>query len=170
MNKRNEAILCVVTRAVTAAGICGVFKGVVPIPCIEVGGLTATTKNMCQKIAKIYHYDGLSGISTLIGVATGAALGTKLASEILESIPGIGIVANVTSTASLHVATGTIMIIIFELFDEGIVPKQFINDEKSIIALVNRLMGSLTGIVGKMFRGDFAGTMTYVKNLVREVS
>lgn len=168
MNKRSKAILCVITRAAAAGGVCGVFKVAVPIPLIEVGGLTAVTKNMCKKIAKIYHYDGLSGISTLIGVAVGAALGVKLATELIESIPGIGAVANVASTVSLHLVTGAIMIVVFELLDDGVISKQAINDEESVIGIVNRLMGGMTDIVGKLFRGDFAGAMSYSKKLLRE--
>ena len=168
MNKRNKAILCVITRAAAAGGVCGVFKAAVPIPLIEVGGLTAVTKNMCKKIAKTYHYDGLAGISTLIGVAIGAALGVKLATELIESIPGIGVGANIVSTVSLHLATGAIMIVVFELLDDGFISKEAINDEKSVIGLVNRLMGGITDIVGKLFRGDFAGTMSYAKKLLQE--
>ncbi len=168
MNKRNKAICCVLTRAAAAGGVCGVFKTAVPIPLIEVGGLTAVTKNMCGKIAKIYHYDGLSGISTFIGVATGAALGAKLAATVLEAIPGIGAAANVASTVSLHLATGAIMIVVFELLDEGVISPQAINDKESVIGIVNRLMGGITDIVGKLFRGDFSNAMSYAKNLLQE--
>lgn len=148
-----KARKCVIGHASVAAAGCGAFKIVVPIPKVETVVLTKTTMDMCKKIAKIYGYDKVAGITQLAGVATGAAFGITLAGGILEVIPGLGPAACVASTSILHLTTGALMIAVFEMMDEGVIDATSLN-ESNIISTINTLASDMTGLVGNLLRGD----------------
>ncbi len=154
-NVTKKARNCMLKHSILAAGGCGVFKAIVPIPKAEVGALTCTTMNMCKKIAHIYGYDHLSGLTQLIGVATGAAFGVSLATDIMQFIPGINVVASMASTSILHLVTGSIMIGVFEMMDAGMIDATNLKDSK-VTSIINSFAANATTLVGGVFRGDIS--------------
>ena len=164
MSKKQEAVKCVLVHAGLAATGCGVFKAVVPVPLIEVGVLTMATKKMCKKLANIYGYDGIAGVTTLIGVAVGAGFGGSLATRIGDFIPGINVAANVASTTILHLTTGAIMIAAFELMKDGYIDPVSLTKSNSV-SLVNELAVCATAMVGGVLRGgSLDDVVTSIKN------
>ncbi len=138
-------------HSILAAGGCGVFKAIVPIPKAEVGALTCTTMNICKKIAHIYGYDHLSGLTQLIGVATGAAFGVSLATDIMQ----FNVAASMASTSILHLVTGSIMIGVFEMMDAGMIDATNLKDSK-VTSIINSFAANATTLVGGVFRGDIS--------------
>jgi uncharacterized protein (DUF697 family) len=162
MSRLSDARNTILGYAFGSAGVVGVFKVFVPIPAVEVGLLTAVTIGMCNKIARIYGYESLSGISTFIGVLVGAANGVKLATSTLDLIPGIGAGANAIATFTLHTVTGIALIIVFELLDAGEITNKDI--QKSPIGFINALLGAATSVIGGFVRGDFSGAIESAKH------
>jgi uncharacterized protein (DUF697 family) len=166
MGKLDEARDCVLQNAFLSAGACGIFKGLVPIPWLEVGALTWVTKRMCDKIVDIYGYQNLSGMSTFFGVVIGAATGAKLAAGILDVVPLLNIGANAVATFTLHTVTGIIVIAACELLDDGAISNKDI--ECSTIGTISKILGSVTAVIGGFARGNYHDAIHTVKDAFRE--
>jgi uncharacterized protein (DUF697 family) len=159
--KIKKARNTILSYAFGSAGVVGLFKLVVPIPAIEVGALTAVTMAMCKKIAQIYGYESLGGISKFFGVLVGAAMGVKLAASTLDVIPGLGAGANAIATFTLHGVTGIALIVVFELLEDGGITNADIQSTPA--GFVNALLGAVTGVVGGFVRGDYYGAIQNAK-------
>lgn len=166
MSKLEDARNCILQNAFMSAGACGVLKGFVPIPWIEVGALTFITKRMCDKIARIYGYESLSGMSTFFGVVVGAATGAKLAAGILDVIPGLNIGANAIATFTLHTVTGIIVISACELLDEGLITDK--NIRNSTAGTISKILGAVTAVVSGFVRGNYYEAVQTVKDAFHE--
>lgn len=149
---KQEAKNCVMLYALGASGACGFFKLIVPIPFVEVVALTAVTKKMCKEITSIYGYSSIDGMGTLFGVAVGAFSGAKLATGILDIIPGLGAGANAIATYSLHTLTGFSLILICELLKDGKIKESDIRD--SSLSVINIVAKISTSLIGGFLRGD----------------
>ena len=163
MSKIEKARDVTLHYAFGASGACFLFKAILPIPWIEVSALTAVTMKMCQEITSIYEYNSLAGMTTFFGVVIGAASGAKLATGVLDAIPGIGAGANAIATFTLHTVTGIILIAICELLDQGCITE---NDlKKSNVATISKMLGTVTLLVGTFVRGDnLQDSINSVKN------
>jgi uncharacterized protein (DUF697 family) len=161
MSRIQEARNCVLRYAFGSSGVCGIFKLIIPIPLIEVGVLTLVTKKMCDKITRIYGYNSLSGMATFFGVLIGAASGVKLATGILDVIPGLGAGANAIATFSLHVITGIILIAVCELLDDESINESDLAN--STVDTISKVLGSVTDVIGDFVRGDYNGAIYNVK-------
>ena len=93
-----------------AVSIYAIAHGVpIPSSAIDTPALTIITNSMCHHICKTYEMPG--GVTTAItSKVIGRLFGTSLANGISKLIPGIGSVANATSTYALHQATGRVLI------------------------------------------------------------
>lgn len=166
MSKLERARDTILGYAFAASGVIGAFKIFVPIPYIEVGALTWCTKSMCDRIARIYGYESLSGMSTFFGVVIGAALGVKLATGILDTIPGIGATANAIATFTLHSVTGVILIAVCELLDDGCITESDIRNSSA--ATISKILGTVTDNVAGFVRGNPVDAINHVKEAYRE--
>ena len=99
--------------------------GLVPIPLVDMVGLTAIQVNMVRKIAKVYEIPFLRDkvkniVGSLIGSAVPTAAGAPLAASITKSVPIIGWVAGaVTMPVVAGAATYAVGKIFVQHFASG---------------------------------------------------
>lgn len=152
MAKIDEARFIILQNGFMSAGACGVFKAFVPIPWLEIGALTWTTRNMCNGIAQIYGYQELSGMDRLIGNIISSATEAKLVSGLLDVVPGFNIGTNAIATFTLQAVSGIILTSICELIDEKTIHRNFVEDIS--VASINEILVSVTALVGEFSRGN----------------
>ncbi|GKX68934.1 hypothetical protein [Inconstantimicrobium mannanitabidum] len=165
--KTYESIEIIISAGAKAAAVAGGYKGVLhmfpgagqmvqlALLGVEVGALTKVTTKMCKRIVKVYDCDGISGISSFIGVVVGAASGNIIAGKLLELIPGVGVAAGAITTFSLHALTGILITAVCELIDENLIDKSFINNPD--IKFISYILDLMTESVADIARGYFSG-------------
>ena len=156
--KVTDAISIAVPMALTTAIP---FAG----PILSGALLTGVTINMCEEIVDVYGYKSLSGMSTFIGVIPGAAAGASVANVVIGYIPGIGAIANCAATALLHTVSGLIVISICELYKDGAVTDNEL--ENNSMGIASAILGELTGKVGDVLRGTPSDMKEAVKSIAK---
>lgn len=166
MTKLEDARNCVLQNAQLSPGVCGAFKPVVPILCATTFATTCITKQICDKIVRIYNYEHLSGMSTFFGVVIGAANGAKLTTRVLDFFPGTTVAPNAIAIFTLHLVTGIVVIAVCELLDEGVISNTDI--QNSAFGTVSKILGAATSVVSGFARGDYYDAIRTVKDAYHE--
>ena len=146
-----QAVSQTLGHAITAASTSFGLKFFLPIPGIDAAPLTLITQRLCNKIASIYGYKSLRGLSTFTGVVIGAATGAKLATEVTSFIPIAGATASAIATFTLHMVTGVMLIIAFEALKQGSIEEEDLIN--SPVAAISELAEIALHKVADILRG-----------------
>jgi len=150
-SKSEQAVSQTVGHAIAAAGTSFGLKFFFPIPAIDAAPLTLITQRLCNKIAAIYGYKSLRGLSTFTGIVIGAASGAKLATEVTSLIPVAGATAGAIATFTLHMVTGVMLIIAFEALKQGSIKEEDLIN--SPVAAISELAEIALHKVADILRG-----------------
>ncbi|NTW97924.1 MAG: hypothetical protein HGB28_05170 [Oscillochloris sp.] len=138
--------------ATTGAGASFSIKTFIPLPVIDAVPQTLIVKTMSHQIASIYGYSALKGLTTFTGILVGSASGMKLASEVITFIPVAGPGTSAVTTFALHMSTGIVLVIVFELLQAGLITEDYIQNTTSDD--VGFLLNLATQVLLDILRGN----------------
>lgn len=133
----------------------------IPFALVRVPTLTGITSSMGEGIMEAYGYKSLRGPANFLSVAIGACTGVALANEILDLFPGIGTFAASAATATLHIITGSFLILLCELMQVGAITEEELQDTAFCKALCNEWLGKVAKITLKIATGRSPVELAY---------
>lgn len=151
-----EARSTVMWSAAKSAG-----AALIPIAIFRIPALTGITSSMGEDIMESYGYESLRGPANFLAVAIGACAGISLANEILNKFPGIGTFAASASTASLHIITGSFLIIVCEMMQAGEITDEELQDTAICKALCKKWLKKVGSIALKIATGKSPVELAY---------
>lgn len=136
----------------TGAGASFSIKTFIPLPAADAVPQTLILKVMSSQLASIYGYSHLRGLNLFTGLVLGAGSGAKIASELATFIPIAGPGANAITAFALHMSTGIVLILVFELLQEGAVAEDYLQNTSS--SEIGLLLTLATEVLADVLRGN----------------
>jgi hypothetical protein len=134
-----KAVEYALAFATAGAGASFSIKTFVPIPVIDAIPQTLIVKGMADQLASIYEFSSFKDLTIFTGKVVGAAGALKLASEVATFLPVAGPGTSAITSFALHMTTGLVLIIVFELLHKGVIPEDYIRNVT--ISDVRELLG-----------------------------
>lgn len=146
-----QAIDYALDLAATGAGASCIVKICNPLPVSDAISQVVTMKLISDKIASIYGFKALPGLTRFTAKLVGAGGGVKLASEVAMPIPFIGLGTSTIAAFCIQMSASIVFIIIFELRQKGNIPEDYMKTASpSEIAYLLRLA---VEAIGDILRG-----------------
>lgn len=147
-----EAIDYAVGFATVGAGASFSIKTFVPLPAIDAVPQTLIVKTMSNQLASSYGFSSLKGLTLFTGMLVGAGSGAKLASEVATFIPVAGPSTSAITSFALHMSTGIVLIILFELLQEGVIAEDYMRNTST--SEISFLLGLAAEAMMDILRGQ----------------
>lgn len=138
--------------ATAGAGASFSIKTFVPLPVIDAVPQTLIVQAMSHQITSLYGLTSIRGLATFTTMIIGVGSGAKLISEVASFIPVAGPSTSAATSFALHMSTGIVLIILFELLQEGFINEDYFHNTST--NEISHLLLLATEVLADVVRGN----------------
>jgi len=146
-----DAIEYALAFATAGAGASFSIKTFVPLPAIDAVPQTLIVQAMSHQITSLYDFTSIKGLATFTTMIVGVGSGAKLISEVASFIPVAGPSTSAATSFALHISTGIVLIILFELLQEGFISEDYFHNIST--SEISNLLLLASEVVVEVMRG-----------------